>query len=142
MGISQNLILVRGVSLAAWPCLRVLYRPVGAENICHQAVLMNHASGAVAPLDPELIQVGDAIGQRAQRRGLVQGSVRPVVPLQNIVVVSDLRVHRVLQAARWYSLMTPPSTFRHRTGAPSGTRTGSSQPGGRWVRHWGGPCPL
>ena len=29
---------------------------------------MNHASGTVAPLDPELIQVGDAIGQRAQRR--------------------------------------------------------------------------
>ena len=39
---------------------------------------MNHAAGTVAPLDPELIQVGDAIGQRAQRRGLVQGSVRPV----------------------------------------------------------------
>jgi hypothetical protein len=37
---------------------------------------MNHASGTVAPLDPELLQVGDAIGQRAQRRCLVQGSVR------------------------------------------------------------------
>jgi hypothetical protein len=35
---------------------------------------MNHASGTIAPLDPELIQVGDAIGQRAQRSGLVQGS--------------------------------------------------------------------
>ncbi len=51
---------------------------VGAENLCHQAILMNHASGMVAPLDPELIEVGDAIGQWAQRRGLVQGSVRPV----------------------------------------------------------------
>ena len=29
---------------------------------------MNHASGTVTPLDPELIQVGDAIGQRAQLR--------------------------------------------------------------------------
>jgi hypothetical protein len=29
---------------------------------------MNHASGTVAPLDPEPIQVGDAIGQRAQQR--------------------------------------------------------------------------
>jgi len=38
---------------------------------------MNHASGTIAPLDPELIQLGDAMGQRAQRRGLVQGSVRP-----------------------------------------------------------------
>jgi hypothetical protein len=42
---------------------------------------MNHASGTVTPLDPELIQVGDAIGQRAQRRGLVQGPVR-AVPVQ------------------------------------------------------------
>jgi hypothetical protein len=58
---------------------------VGAENLCHQAILMNHASGTVAPLDPELIQVGDAIGQRAQRRGLVQGSVRPVL-------VAEIRV--------------------------------------------------
>ena len=31
---------------------------------CQQAILMNHASGTVAPLDPELIQVGDAIGRR------------------------------------------------------------------------------
>ena len=51
---------------------------MGAGNLCQQAVLMNHASGAVVPLDPEPIQVGDAIGQRAQRRDLVQGSVRPV----------------------------------------------------------------
>jgi hypothetical protein len=39
---------------------------------------MNHASGTVAPLDPELIQVTGTVGQRAQRRGLVQGAVRPV----------------------------------------------------------------
>jgi hypothetical protein len=51
---------------------------VSADNRRHQAIIMNHASGAVAPLDPELIEVGDAIGQRAQWRGLVQGSVRPV----------------------------------------------------------------
>jgi len=35
---------------------------------------MTPAFGTVAPLDPELIQVGDAIGRR---RGLVHGSVRP-----------------------------------------------------------------
>ena len=35
---------------------------MGAENLCHQGILMNHASGTVAPPDPELIQVGDAIG--------------------------------------------------------------------------------
>jgi hypothetical protein len=51
---------------------------MGAENLCNQVILVNHASGTVAPLDPELIQVGDVIEQRAQRRGLVQGPVRPV----------------------------------------------------------------
>jgi hypothetical protein len=30
---------------------------------------MNHASGAVAPPDPEVVQAGDAIWQRAERRG-------------------------------------------------------------------------
>jgi hypothetical protein len=39
---------------------------------------MHHASGTAAPLDPELIQVTDTIGQRAQRRSLLQGAVRPV----------------------------------------------------------------
>ena len=35
---------------------------VGAENLCHRAIFMNHAPCAVTPLNPELIQVGDAIG--------------------------------------------------------------------------------
>jgi hypothetical protein len=39
---------------------------------------MNHTPGAVMPLDPEMVQVGDAVGQRAQWRGLLEGSVRPV----------------------------------------------------------------
>lgn len=42
---------------------------VGAENLCHQVILVNQSSGAVAPEDPEVIQVRDAIGQRSQRRG-------------------------------------------------------------------------
>ena len=52
--------------------------PVGAENLCHQAILVNHASGAVVSLNPEMVQVGYAVGQRAQWRGLLEGSVRPV----------------------------------------------------------------
>jgi hypothetical protein len=40
---------------------------------------VNHAVGAVLPLDLELIQVGEAVGGGAQRRGLVQDSVGPVV---------------------------------------------------------------
>jgi hypothetical protein len=38
---------------------------VGAENLRHQAILMNHAPGAVTPLNPEMVQAGDAAGQRA-----------------------------------------------------------------------------
>ena len=39
---------------------------------------MNYAPGAVTALDPEMVQVGDVVGQRAQRGGLSQGAVRPV----------------------------------------------------------------
>jgi hypothetical protein len=46
---------------------------------------MNHATGAVAPLDQEMVQVGHAIWQRAERRGLIQGSVRPVVVVEVFV---------------------------------------------------------
>jgi len=28
---------------------------VGAENPCHQVIFVNHASGAVTPLDPEMV---------------------------------------------------------------------------------------
>ena len=31
-------------------------RAVGAENLCHQAIFMDHATSAVTPLDPELVQ--------------------------------------------------------------------------------------
>lgn len=48
---------------------------------------MNHTPSAVAPLYPELIQVGDAIGQRAQPRGLVQGSVRPTGVVEVLALV-------------------------------------------------------
>ena len=37
---------------------------------------MNHATSAVTPLDQEMIQVGHAIWQRAERCGLIQGSVQ------------------------------------------------------------------
>ncbi len=36
--------------------------PASAENLCHQAIFMNHAPCAVAPLDPGLIHVCDAVG--------------------------------------------------------------------------------
>jgi len=30
---------------------------VGAENLCHQAIFVNPAPGAIAPLDADLIQI-------------------------------------------------------------------------------------
>jgi hypothetical protein len=51
---------------------------VGAEKLCDQAIFVNYAPGAIAPLDPELIQIRDAVGQLPQRRCLLQGAVRPV----------------------------------------------------------------
>jgi hypothetical protein len=60
---------------------------VGAENLCHQAIFVNRAASAVTPLDPELVQVGDAAGQRAQWRGLPEGAVRAVVRAENPVHV-------------------------------------------------------
>jgi hypothetical protein len=57
-----------GGSFAARTCIAlaraatVIPTIVGAGNLCHQAVFMNHAACAVTPLDPELIEVGDVIG--------------------------------------------------------------------------------
>jgi hypothetical protein len=34
---------------------------VGAKNLRHQAIFVNHAPGAIAPPDAEVVQVGDAI---------------------------------------------------------------------------------
>ena len=50
---------------------------------------MNHASGAVAAPDTEVVQVGDAIWQRAERRGLVEGAVRPVRVVEVLVLAQD-----------------------------------------------------
>jgi hypothetical protein len=47
---------------------------------------MNHAASTVTSLNPELVKVADAVGQWAQRRGLPQGAVRPVVVVEVLVV--------------------------------------------------------
>jgi hypothetical protein len=60
---------------------------------------------------------GDFVGTRANSSGaartasMLLGSARPV-PLQNHRGVSDLGIHELSYAARWYSLITPPSTLR------------------------------
>jgi len=62
---------------------------VGADNLCHQAIFVDHAAGAVAPLYPEMVQAGDAIWQRAQWRCLPEGSVRPVGVVEVLVLAQD-----------------------------------------------------
>jgi hypothetical protein len=59
---------------------------VGADNLCHQAVFMNDTADAVTAPDSELLQADDAVGQRAQRRGLFQGSVRPVGVIEVLIL--------------------------------------------------------
>jgi hypothetical protein len=50
---------------------------------------MDHASDAVAPPDADVVQVGDIIWQRAQRRGLVQGAVSPMRVVEILVLAQD-----------------------------------------------------
>ena len=49
-------------------------------------MFVNHATGAVAPPAAQPVQVGDATGQQAKRRGLVQGTVRPVRVVEVLVL--------------------------------------------------------
>src|SRR5450432_338381 len=49
-------------------------------------MLMNHAADAVTPLNPDPVRVGDVAGQPAQRRGLLQGAVRPVGAVEVFVL--------------------------------------------------------
>ena len=78
----------RSLEMLSSPLVRLL-EAVGAENLCHQAILMNHAASAVTSLNPEPVEVGDVAGQRAQRRGLLQGAVRPVVVEEVLVLEPD-----------------------------------------------------
>jgi hypothetical protein len=47
---------------------------------------MNHAAGAVTSLNPEPVKAGDVVGKPAQRRGLLQGSVRPMGVAEVVVL--------------------------------------------------------
>ncbi len=63
---------------------------------------MDDATRAVMPPDPEMIQVGDAIWQGPQWRGLIQSAVRPV----RIVEVLVLPQHHHLPRWRRFSAPT------------------------------------
>jgi hypothetical protein len=59
---------------------------VGAENLCHQVIFVKDATSAITPLDPEMIQISNTAGQQAERRGLVQGAVRPTRVVKVLVL--------------------------------------------------------
>jgi hypothetical protein len=68
---------VQNIGMAMNPhWLQGFSRRVGAENLCHHAIFVDDTTCAVVAPDPEMIQVGDAIWQGPQWRGLVQGAVR------------------------------------------------------------------
>jgi len=72
-----------------WEILKPPESTCGAENLCHQAILVDDATRAVMPPGPEMIQVGDAIcsGRSARPgpgRGAAGGSCRsPRTPEQH-----------------------------------------------------------
>ena len=72
---------------------------------------MNNASGTVASLDPELIQVDDAVGQRAQRRSLEHrvecgGEAGVTAAFDAVFRAAGVRVIRsAVQAPRMNSVM-------------------------------------
>jgi hypothetical protein len=67
---------------------------------------MNRSSGAVAPEDAEVVQVGGAIRQRAKRRGLVQGAVRLVRVIEILVLRSTVI------RCRWFQIKVRSSSSR------------------------------
>ena len=120
--------------MSPWPGKRASHDPftaaswfpnslIGAENLCHQAIFVDDTTRAVAPPDPEVIEVGDAIWQGAQWRSLVQGAVRPV----RIVEILVLPQHRhqvalVPDQGPVQQLTTRQGRRRRRTTAASRTR--------------------
>jgi hypothetical protein len=71
---------------------------VSAENLCHQTIFVHYASRAVSAKDAEAVQVGDAIRQRAKRRGLVEGAVWPVRVAEVLVLAQTVIRCRWFQA--------------------------------------------
>jgi hypothetical protein len=79
---------------------------VGAENLCRQVIFVEDAASPVTPLDPEMIQVSNAAGQGAERRGLVQGAVRPVRAVKSSYSRSTII------RWRWFQIRVRPSSSR------------------------------
>jgi hypothetical protein len=62
--------------------------PKTSSTSCDQAVFVDHATGVSASSDAVLIEI-DRFGQRFQRRGAVQGAVRPVLIVVDLVLAQN-----------------------------------------------------
>ena len=107
---------------------------MGAENLCHQAIFVNHATSAVTPLDPEMVQVGEPVWRRVLdqpgRRGDDVAMMAGAMTQQMTMAI----VYRGLTLA---ALNTPRSWTRLRVAmstelsTPSAASTATSSASGR-----------
>jgi hypothetical protein len=63
--------------------------PKTSSRSCDQAIFVDQATDASVSSDAVLVEI-DRFGQRCQRRGAVQGAVRPVLVVVGLVVPNDL----------------------------------------------------
>src|ERR1035441_8043999 len=66
----------------------ILCVPKTSSRSCDQAIFVDQATGAGVPSDAGLLKI-DRVGQRLQRRGAVQGAVRPVLVMVDLVLAQD-----------------------------------------------------
>jgi hypothetical protein len=84
---------------------------------------VNHTAGSVAPPNVERVQVGDASGQRAERRGLAQGAVRPVIVVEVLVLAQH--GHQVALVPEKSSARIPYAWDRRNSAQPGPSRRGA-----------------
>src|ERR1019366_1621778 len=86
--VSNGALASRTVML--WLCRSVLTLlvPKTSSRSCDQAIFVDQATGAGVSSDAVLVEI-DRFGQRLQRRGAVQGAVRPMLVVVDLVVAQD-----------------------------------------------------
>ena len=73
--------LVEGLGLAVWV-------PITPSTSCDQAIFVDQATDGSLSSDAVLVEI-DRFGQRFQRRGAVQGAVRPMLVVVALVIAQD-----------------------------------------------------